>query len=192
MHAFLVSFGVVGLAELGDKTQLLVLLLAARFRRPAPIIAGIVTGTLVCDLVAALIGRFIADMVDPRVLAWAVGLGFIAMGAWALIPEKEEDEPELGIGRGAFLTTVMAFCLAELGDKTQIAVAGLAARFDTIWLVVAGAALGMLAANVPAVFFGHAFARHLPMKAIRIAAAIAFVGLGLWAILEAGALFKSA
>ncbi|RMF11708.1 MAG: TMEM165/GDT1 family protein [Alphaproteobacteria bacterium] len=191
MDALLISLGIVALAELGDKTQILVLLLAARFRQPVAIIAGLVLATIVSHLIAAIIGRWIADLVDPVILAWGVGCGFIAMGVWALLPEKVDAESEVGQGHGAFLTTLIVFSIAEIGDKTQIAVAALAARFDMILTVVAGTTLGMIAANLPAVFFGHAFAKVIPMKAIRIVAAIAFSGLGVWAIIEGGAAFKS-
>lgn len=189
-EAFLVSLGVVTLAELGDKTQLLVLLLAARFRQPLAITAGILVSTVASHLLAALAGVWVADVVPPAMLAWAVGGGFIAMGIWALIPERDEEvEGVVTSGRSAFLATVIAFFLAELGDKTQVAVVGLAVRFDMVLVVVAGTTLGMLAANLPALVFGHTFASRLPMKAIRVAGAAVFVGLGLWTIMAGETLF---
>ncbi|MEX1147709.1 MAG: TMEM165/GDT1 family protein [Sphingomonadales bacterium] len=192
MEAFFVSLGVVALAELGDKTQLLVLLLAARYRRPLAIAGGVAAATVASHLLAALAGVWVAEFVSPAVLAWAVGLAFIAMGLWALAPdsaEAEHDKASPPSGRSAFLATAIAFFIAELGDKTQVAVVGLAVRFDMVVTVVAGTTLAMLAANLPALVFGHAFASRLPIRAIRIAGAAVFVGLGVWTIVAGAALF---
>ena len=179
MEAFLVSVAIVTLGELGDKTQLLALVLAARFRKPWPIVAGILAATLVNHALAALVGTWISEHVPPDVLRWLVGLSFIAIGAWALVPDKLDEEPRLIGNAGVFLLTVSTFFLAEMGDKTQLATVALAARFHDLVAVVAGTTLGMLIADVPAVFVADRFASRLPLQAIRIVAAVLFAALGI-------------
>jgi putative Ca2+/H+ antiporter (TMEM165/GDT1 family) len=178
MEALLTSAGVVALAEIGDKTQLLAILLAARFRRPLPIIAGIFVATLVNHAGAALVGKLAASVLDGPVVTLALGLGFLAMAAWALIPDKDEGVPEGPAGAGAFLATTIAFFLVEMGDKTQIATVALAARFQSVFAVAAGTTIGMMAANVPAVLLGDVILRRAPLKLIRAAAAAVFALLG--------------
>ena len=182
MHAFLVSTAVVALAEFGDKTQLLSLLLAARFRRPLPIMCGILLATLANHAAAGLVGVMFGSLIDGTWLRWVLGVSFLAVAVWALIPDRI-DEREASLRSGAFLTTLVAFFLAEIGDKTQIATIGLAARFDQLGPVVLGTTLGMMLANVPAVLLGDRMAGRLPVGAIRIAAALVFAALGLVTLL---------
>ena len=179
MNAFLVSTGVVALAEVGDKTQLLALVLAARFRRPLPIIAGIFFATLANHAFAGAVGQWLTQLVSPDVLRWILGLSFIAMGVWALIPDKLDEGANRDRRLGAFGTTLIAFFLVEMGDKTQIATVALAARYDALAAVVMGTTLGMMIANVPAVMLGNFTAEKLPVRAIHIAAAILFALLGI-------------
>ncbi len=189
MEAFLVSTGVVALGEMGDKTQLLAMLLAARFRRPLPIIVGILVATLVNHALAGLVGDAIAKMLGPVLLRWVIGLSFLAMAGWMLIPD-EIDEAEGGRERfGVFGTTVVAFFLAEMGDKTQIATVALAARFPDLVSVVAGTTLGMMLANVPAVFLGDRVAKAVPMKLVHGIAAAIFAVLGVLTLLNVGRMF---
>ncbi|MGE0422370.1 MAG: TMEM165/GDT1 family protein [Reyranellaceae bacterium] len=183
MEAFLVSAGLVAIAEIGDKTQLLAMLLATRFRKPVPIILGILVATLANHALAASLGAAVAAWLGPDTMRWIVGLLFIAMAGWALIPDKESDGPAAASNSGAFIATTVAFFLVEIGDKTQIATVGLAARFDAIVLVTAGTTLGMMLANVPAVLFGDQLARRIPLKLVRIAAAASFVVLGALALM---------
>ncbi len=179
MEAFLTSATVVALAEIGDKTMLLAIVLAARFRRPWPVVWGILFATLANHFLAALLGATIAGVLDGVWFRYAVAAGFVAMGLWTLIPDKlDEDEEPKGRG-GAFLTTLIAFFLVEIGDKTQIATIALGARFDATLAVTAGTTLGMMIANVPAVFAGDALTRRVSLKAIRIVAAVLFVAIGL-------------
>ncbi len=178
MEAFLITTAVVALGEIGDKTQLLALLLAARFGKPWAIVAGILVATLVNHLLAGSVGVLIASTLAPATLRWVVGVSFIAIAAWALIPDKLETDPEPRSGAGVFMVTVVTFFLAEMGDKTQLATVALAARFDNLVAVVSGSTLGMLIADVPAVFIAHRFVARLPLGAVRIAAAIVFVLLG--------------
>ncbi len=179
MHPFLVSTALVALAEIGDKTQLLSLFLAARYRAPLPIILGILAATLANHGVAAGLGDMLAHTLNPRVLNWAVVLSFIAMGLWILIPDKlDEEDFSKRSARGIFLTTAVSFFLAEMGDKTQVATVALAARFSEWVPVVAGTTLGMLLANVPAVLFGNRFADRLPSRWIHAVAAVMFLVLG--------------
>jgi putative Ca2+/H+ antiporter (TMEM165/GDT1 family) len=182
VYAFLVSTAVVALAEFGDKTQLLSLVLAARFRRPVPIICGILLATLANHAAAGLAGALFGNQVDGAWLRWVLGLSFLAVAVWALIPDWI-DESDLVRRSGAFLTTLVAFFIAEIGDKTQIATIGLAARFDQFGAVVLGTTLGMMLANIPAVLLGDRLAGRLPLRAIRIAAALVFAALGVMTLL---------
>ena len=184
MEALLTSASLVALAEMGDKTQLLAMLLATRFRRPVPIIFGILFATLANHFLAALLGHSIAGVLTQPWFRYAVALGFIAMAAWTLVPDKfDEDEPlRAPSGAGVFVTTLVAFFLVEMGDKTQVATIALGARFDNLLAVTAGTTLGMMVANVPAVLFGEALSRKVPMRALQIVAALLFLGLGLWMI----------
>lgn len=178
MEAFLVSSVVVALGELGDKTQLLALLLAARFRKPWPIIGGILAATLVNHALAGLVGVWIAKHLSPETLRWTVGLSFLAIAVWALFPDKLDDEPKPRGNAGVFFMTAMAFFLAEIGDKTQLATVALAARFSDLYAVVAGTTFGMLLADVPAVLVAHRFADRIPLRAARITAALLFAVVG--------------
>lgn len=190
MEAFLVSTGVVALGEMGDKTQLLAILLAATLRRPVPIIFGILVATLVNHAGAALVGDWVAKAVGPDVLRWGIGASFIAMAGWMLIPDKLDDEGAVGQRRlGVFGTTVVAFFLAEMGDKTQIATVALAARYHDLVSVVAGTTIGMMLANVPAVFLGDTIAKKLSMTLLHGIAALIFATLGLLTLLNVGHLF---
>lgn len=182
MEAFLVSAAVVTVAEIGDKTQLLSLILAAKFRKPLPIIAGILVATLANHALAAWVGSLVSKWLDPTVMAWVLGISFLAMAAWALVPDKEE-EPTSAAGRfGPFVATVIAFFLLEMGDKTQVATIALGARFPNLALVTAGTTLGMMAANVPAVLLGEVAAKKIPMKLVRSVAAVIFAALGVWTV----------
>jgi putative Ca2+/H+ antiporter (TMEM165/GDT1 family) len=190
MEAFLISTGVVALAEIGDKTQLLALVLAAKFRKPVPIILGILAATLANHAMAGAAGAWISALVGPVAMRWILGVSFIAMAIWTLIPdtldgdEGREQTPRFGV----FGTTLVAFFLLEMGDKTQIATVALAAKYSSLVAVVAGTTLGMMLANVPAVLLGEVAARKLPMQVVhRIAAAI-FLVLGVSVLLGFGAL----
>ncbi|MET0731480.1 MAG: TMEM165/GDT1 family protein [Casimicrobiaceae bacterium] len=185
MEAFLVSVAVVALGEIGDKTQLLALILAARFRRPWPIVAGILVATLVNHALAGLVGNWIRAAVPADVLRWLVALSFFAVAAWALKADKIDESKAPMSHFGVFGVTVVSFFLAEMGDKTQVATIVLAARFDALAQVVVGTTVGMLVANVPVVFAGKLAAERIPFKAIRIAAALLFAALGAW-VLYAG------
>jgi len=185
MHAFLVATGLVALAEIGDKTQLLALVLAARFRRPWPIVAGILLATLANHGLAGGVGRwagaFLGTYLDPDWVRWGLAAGFIAMAAWTLMPDKldEDDAPKGRRRAGAFLTTLVSFFLVEIGDKTQVATIGLAAQYPDLVAIVAGTTLGMLIANVPVVFLGPKLLKKVPLALVRYAAALAFLLLGL-------------
>lgn len=180
LQALYVSAGTVALAEIGDKTQLLALLLAARFRKPWPIVAGILVATLLNHALAGWLGTLVAHWLTPDVLRWVVAASFIGIALWTLKPDKLEDDAALP-GGNVFAATVVAFFLAEIGDKTQVATVLLATRFDSLWQVVAGTTIGMLLANVPVVAFGSRFAQRLPLRAARVVAALVFLALGLWA-----------
>ena len=183
MEAFLVSTGVVALGEIGDKTQLLALVLAARFGRPLPIIAGILVATLANHALAGFLGNLFRSFVPPGVLTWLVALSFFAVAIWALKPDTlDDEEPPPATRWGVFGVTVVAFFLAEMGDKTQVATVVLAARFPSLVAVVLGTTLGMLVANVPVVLVGKAASARIPFKAIRIAAALLFAALGVYAL----------
>ncbi|KFC73707.1 TMEM165/GDT1 family protein [Massilia sp. LC238] len=186
MDAFLVSTGIVGLAEIGDKTQLLALLLAARFRRPLPIVFGIVVATVFNHAFAAAVGALVSELAGPGVMRWVLGLSFLAMAAWVMAPSKV-DADELPLARfGVFLTTVLAFFIAEMGDKTQVTTVALAARYDSIAAVVAGTTFGMMLANVPAVVFGERIAKRVPLRLVHGLAALIFAVLGVATMLGAG------
>lgn len=185
MYTLLVSTLVVAIAEIGDKTQLLAIVLASRFRKPVPIILGILVATMANHALAALAGYWVSDLLSGQWFRYAVGAAFIAMAAWALIPDKADDETRQ-VGRyGVFVTTAIAFFLVEIGDKTQIATAALAARFHTVVLVTIGTTLGMMLANVPAVLLGEAATKVIPLKYVRWGAAFIFFCLGVWAIADA-------
>lgn len=189
MDAFLVSTGIVALAEIGDKTQLLAFLLAAKFRRPVPIVLGILVATIVNHAFAAAVGAWVASAIGPNVMRWVLGLSFLAMAAWIMVPDKlDEDDAKLA-RYGVFLTTVIAFFLAEMGDKTQIATVALAARYESTVAVVAGTTFGMMLANVPAVLFGERISRKVPLKLVHGIAAAMFALLGVGTLLGAGASF---
>jgi Ca2+/H+ antiporter, TMEM165/GDT1 family len=178
LEAFLVSSGLVALAEIGDKTQLLAIILAARFRRPVPIILGILAATLANHALAAGLGVLAAQWLSGAWFQAGVGLAFIAMAAWALVPDKDDEAAASRPAGGVFLTTLVAFFLVEIGDKTQIATTLLAARFQDLVLVTAGTTLGMMLANAPAVLLGEAATRVIPLRYVRIAAAVVFALIG--------------
>ncbi|MCX8098032.1 MAG: TMEM165/GDT1 family protein [Casimicrobiaceae bacterium] len=181
MEAFLISTGVVALAEIGDKTQLLAFMLAARFRRPVPIVWGILIATLANHALAGALGLWITRVVDPGWLRWILGLSFFAMAAWALIPDKADESTPVGEGRTAwsvFTATVAAFFLVEMGDKTQVATVALAAHYAEAVAVILGTTVGMLIANVPAVIVGQKLAQRIPLRFVRMVAAGIFAGLG--------------
>ena len=190
MQAFLISTGVVALGEMGDKTQLLAFLLAARFKRPLPIILGILTATLINHSAAGAVGAWVAARLGPDILRWAIGASFLGMAGWMLIPDTA-DADALGARQrfGVFGSTLVAFFLAEMGDKTQIATVALAARYHDLLPVVAGTTLGMMLADVPAVFLGERFAKQLPMPLVHGIAAFIFGVLGVLALLNAGKVF---
>jgi putative Ca2+/H+ antiporter (TMEM165/GDT1 family) len=184
MQSFLVSTLVVALAEIGDKTQLLALVLATRFRRPVPVILGIFFATLANHAGAAAMGLWISRLLPPGILRWVMGLSFLAFAFWTLIPDKLDDERQQQHRYGAFLTTLVAFFLVEIGDKTQVATVALAARFSAIASVVMGTTLGMLLANIPVVLLGHVAADRVPVNIVRYAAAAVFAVLGIVAIVD--------
>ena len=180
MDSLLISTLVVAIAEIGDKTQLLALLLAARFRRPWPIIAGIFVATALNHALAGWLGALVAGQLTPGVLRWIVAISFAAIGLWTLKPDRIDDDGEHLPGRGAFVATVIAFFLAEIGDKTQVATVLLATKYDPLWQVIAGTTIGMLLANLPVVWLGHRFADRLPLKLARTLAAAVFFALAIW------------
>jgi Ca2+/H+ antiporter, TMEM165/GDT1 family len=187
MEALLVSTGVVALAEIGDKTQLLAFLLAARFKKPWPIIAGILLATLLNHALAGALGTWIATVLGPEALRWLLGLSFIAMAAWIMVPDEiEEDEARLSVRFGVFGATVVTFFFAEMGDKTQIATVALAAHYAMPVTVVVGTTVGMLLANVPAVILGDRLAGRIPMTPVHAVAAAVFAVLGVLALLGVG------
>jgi Ca2+/H+ antiporter, TMEM165/GDT1 family len=185
MEALLVSTFVVAIAEIGDKTQLLAIVLATRFKKPVPIILGILAATMANHALAAGVGYFISGLLEGVWFRYLIAASFIAMALWALIPDKDDDGAANRAGAGVFLTTLVAFFLVEMGDKTQIATVALGARFHDILWVATGTTLGMMLANVPAVYLGEAATRIVPLKYVRIGAALIFLGLGLWALAEA-------
>lgn len=185
MEAFLVSTGLVALAEIGDKTMLLALCLAARWRKPWPILAGILVATLVNHGLSAGAGVLVAGLIAPETQKWLLGAAFLGFAVWALIPDKadDDDRPPERDDASVFWATTVAFFLAELGDKTQIATVALGAQFGALFWVTAGTTLGMMIANAPAVWLGRALADRLPLKAIRLAAAAGFAATGAWVLL---------
>nr|WP_294980389.1 TMEM165/GDT1 family protein [uncultured Pseudomonas sp.] len=186
MESLFVPTLIVALAEIGDKTQLLALVLAARFRKPWPIIAGIIAATLANHFAAGAIGSWVASFFSETTLSWVLAVSFLAVAAWTLIPDKLDDDEEGALKKfGPFLTTLIAFFLAEMGDKTQVATVMLAAQYPHFWLVVIGTTLGMLIANVPVVLAGNFAAERLPLNLIRRLAAAAFAVLGLAAVWHA-------
>ena len=186
-QAFLVSTSVVALAEMGDKTQLLSLILAARYRKPLPIIFGILAATLLNHAMAGALGAWLSSLMRPEVLNWVMAAAFIAMGLWILVPDKL-DEDDVAVPKqqmGVFFATVVAFFLAEMGDKTQFATIALAAQYSDVFSVVLGTTLGMMMANAPAVYLGNRFAQRLPTKIIHIIAAIIFIAIGVLTAVKA-------
>ncbi|MFN4265288.1 MAG: TMEM165/GDT1 family protein [Aquabacterium sp.] len=190
MEAFLISTGVVALGEMGDKTQLLALLLATRFKRPLPIILGIFVATIANHALAGAVGNWFAALLGPQWLRWVVGVSFIGMAIWTLIPDEIEDD--LAKSRhvlGVFGTTVVAFFLAEMGDKTQLVTVALAARYQELVWVVMGTTLGMMISNVPAVFIGDWLVKKVSLKWVHGIAALIFAGMGVAALLNVGNAF---
>ncbi len=187
LEAFLLSTGIVALAEMGDKTQLLSLVLAARYRRPWPIVAGILVATLLNHALAGAVGAWIMATVGADLMRWILGASFIAMGLWMLVPDRlDEDEAAAVRQWGVFLTTTWAFFLAEMGDKTQIATVALGAQYTPLVAVVAGTTLGMMLANAPVVFFGEAITRRVPIRLVHLLAAAIFVVMGVLVLLGLG------
>jgi putative Ca2+/H+ antiporter (TMEM165/GDT1 family) len=183
MDTYLVSTLLVALAEMGDRTQLLAIMLASRYRKPGPILAGILVATLANHMLAALAGFYVSSLLQAVWFQYLISASFIAMAAWALIPDKaSEDGASDRRGWGVFLTTVVSFFIVEMGDKTQIATAALAAKFDNVLVVAAGTTTGMMLANIPAVLLGHRVTKVLPINALRIGAALLYLGLGLWGL----------
>jgi putative Ca2+/H+ antiporter (TMEM165/GDT1 family) len=183
MQTFLLSTGIVALAEMGDKTQLLSLVLAARYRKPWPIVAGIFVATLANHAGAGALGAWLMSAVGPTVMRWVLGVSFLAMAAWMLVPDKlDEDDAKPKERHGVFVTTTVVFFLAEMGDKTQVATIALAARYAEVGLVVAGTTLGMMLANVPVVFFGDAIAKRVPIRVVHVVTAVIFAVLGVVAL----------
>ena len=185
MQALLTSTAVVSLAEIGDKTQLLAIVLATRFRRPWPIIAGILVATLANHFLAALVGEQAAAFLDGRWFRYLVATSFILMAGWTLIPDKLDDDEEARPSRfGPFVATTIAFFLVEMGDKTQLATIALGARFRDVLPVMTGTTLGMMIANVPAVFLGHEIIKRVPLGVVRMIAALLFLAIGVWLLAQ--------
>jgi putative Ca2+/H+ antiporter (TMEM165/GDT1 family) len=186
MDAFLVSTGIVALAEFGDKTQLLAFLLAARFRRPLPIVFGIFAATVANHAFAAAVGALVSKLLGPEVMRWVLGLAFIGMAGWIMVPDDIDASEAAPARFGVFMTTLLAFFLAEMGDKTQVATVALAARYTSAVAVVAGTTLGMMLANVPAVYFGDRIAGRVPLTLVHGIAAVVFLALGVATLLGMG------
>jgi Ca2+/H+ antiporter, TMEM165/GDT1 family len=179
MDAFLVSAGVVALAEIGDKTQLLALVLSARFRKPVPIVLGILIATLANHALAGAVGSWLATTLGPRTMRWILGISFIAMAIWTLIPDAYQEAEEKRPRASAFVTTLISFFLLEMGDKTQIATVALAAKYASLAGVVAGTTVGMMLANVPAVLLGDVAGKKLPLRVVHGIAALVFLIMGI-------------
>ena len=188
MDALLTSTLIVALAEMGDKTQLLAIILATRFRKPLPIVAGILVATLANHSLAAFAGVTVASLLDGLWFRYAVAASFIAMAGWTLIPDKADEEAGQASRFGPFITTCIAFFIVEIGDKTQIATIALGARFQSVLWVTMGTTLGMMIANVPAVYMGHELVKRVPLRAVQTVAALLFAGLGLWLAAETAGL----
>lgn len=190
IEAFFISTGVVALGEMGDKTQLLAIVLAAKFRKPFPIILGILVATLANHALAGALGDWVSKTLGPDLLRWVIGVSFVAMAAWMLVPDKiDEGDAETSTRWGVFGTTVVAFFFAEMGDKTQIATVALAARYSDMVAVVAGTTLGMMLANVPAVFVGDKLAARISMSWVRGVSALIFAALGVFTLFNVRKLF---
>nr|WP_315235006.1 TMEM165/GDT1 family protein [uncultured Limnohabitans sp.] len=190
MESLFVSTGVVALAEIGDKTQLLAFILAARFKKPLPIILGILAATVINHGLAGALGAWITSSISPEVLRWVLGASFIGMAIWTMIPDKiEEEETQVAQRFGIFGATFITFFLAEMGDKTQIATVAMAAHYSAPLMVVIGTTLGMLIADIPAVFAGDKLANKIPMKLVHSIAAAVFAALGIATLMGAGAKF---
>lgn len=188
MEAFLVSTGIVALAEMGDKTQLLALVLAARLKKPLPICLGIFAATLVNHACAAVVGQWITLYLGVEAMRWILGISFIAMAGWMLIPDKLDDDDDSKPQRfGAFLTTLIAFFIVEMGDKTQVATVALAAKYSSLVWVVMGTTVGMMLANAPVVYFGDKLTKLVPIKTVHSVCALVFLVLGVAALLTPGA-----
>lgn len=185
MEAFWVSAAIVALAEIGDKTQLLAIMLAARFGKPIPIILGILAATIANHALAAWVGALMADWLTPQVLAWVLAASFLAMAVWALIPDTADEGPRAASARSVFIATTIAFFIVEMGDKTQLATAALAANWRNVWIVAAGTTVGMLAANIPAVLLGEAALRRAPLRLVRYVSAAIFAVMGVVALISA-------
>lgn len=186
MDAFLISAFTIALGEIGDKTQLLALLLAARFKRPIPIVLGIFVATLCNHLLASLAGHWAASLLPPDVLRWSLGLSFLVIAVWTLKADKMEDDAINYNQYGVFAMSAVAFFLAEFGDKTQIATMVLAAKYDNLWLVLAGSTFGMMVADVPAVLLGKSASPHFPFQWVRRGAAVVFAILGIAVLCHVG------
>ncbi|MDF2446704.1 MAG: hypothetical protein K0S46_1940 [Moraxellaceae bacterium] len=189
MEAFLISTGIVALAEMGDKTQLLSLVLAARFRKPLPIILGILAATLLNHAAAGAVGAWIMQVLGPDIMRWIIGGGFLAMAAWTLVPDTLDDDEATAPKYGVFAATFVAFFIAEMGDKTQVATIALAAQHASLVGVVAGTTLGMMLANAPVVLLGERITKRIPLKVIHPVTALLFAVLGLAVLFNVGALF---
>ena len=190
MESLFISTGIVALAEIGDKTQLLAFILAARFKKPAPIVLGILCATIVNHSLAGALGAWITSVITPDFLRWILGASFIGMALWTLIPDKiEEEETQIANHLGVFGATLITFFMAEMGDKTQLATVALAAHYSSAVLVVIGTTLGMLIADVPAVFIGNKFASKIPLKLVHSIAAGLFLIMGLFTLLKIDSLF---
>ncbi len=187
MQAFLVATGIVALAEIGDKTQLLAFILAARFRKPLPIIAGILIATLANHSFAGALGAWLTALMTPQTLRWVLGISFLGMAVWTLIPDKFDESDSKATRFGVFGTTLVAFFLAEMGDKTQIATVALAAQYQSFFAVVAGTTLGMMIANAPAVLLGDRIAQRMPVRLVHAVAAAIFAILGVVTLAGGGA-----
>lgn len=187
IEAFLISTGIVALAEIGDKTQLLAFLLAAKFRKPAPIIAGILVATLANHALAGAVGVWLAALFSPQTLRWLLGISFLAMAAWMLVPDKLDEDDTRLFRLGVFGTTLVAFFLAEMADKTQVATVALVAQYQAWLTVVLGTTAGMMLANVPAVLLGNRYAHRLPVRLVHGVAAALFAALGIAALAGFGA-----
>jgi putative Ca2+/H+ antiporter (TMEM165/GDT1 family) len=188
MEAFLTSTAVVSLAEIGDKTQLLAILLATRFKKPVPIIMGILVATIANHALAALVGVKVASVLDSEWFRYAIGAAFVAMAAWTLIPDKFEDDDAPKNRSGAFLTTLVAFFFVEMGDKTQVATIALGAQYQSLLWVTMGTTLGMMIANVPAIFLGQELLKRVNLDTVRKVAAGLFLVIGLWVLAETAGL----